>query len=81
MQMRKMKQRPSLPEGTKLITCPLPKTSDNNDGRQNKKEFVMNPAGKSSICILHEFVQHTERVQPVYEFKELGKLRNDSVNS
>lgn len=33
----------------------------------------MNPAGKSSVCILHEFVQHAERVQPKYVFKELGK--------
>ncbi|RWS16937.1 uncharacterized protein B4U79_05766 [Dinothrombium tinctorium] len=59
MQIRKMQQRPSLPEGTKLITCPLP------------KKFVMNPAGKSAVCILHEFVQHAERVQPKYVFKEL----------
>ena len=34
-------------------------------------EFVMNPAGKSKICILHEFIQHTERVQPKYEFHDL----------
>jgi len=35
-------------------------------------EFVMNPAGKSFVCILHEFVQHAERVQPKYTFQELG---------
>jgi hypothetical protein len=33
----------------------------------------MNPAGKSFVCILHEFVQHAERVQPKYTFQELGK--------
>lgn len=36
-------------------------------------EFIMNPSGKSPVCILHEYVQHTLRVQPKYIFKELGK--------
>ena len=31
----------------------------------------MNPAGKSFVCILHEFVQHKEKVQPRYIYKEL----------
>ncbi|GFW81496.1 microprocessor complex subunit DGCR8 [Trichonephila clavipes] len=31
----------------------------------------MNPSGKSPVCILHEYVQHTLRVQPKYVFKEL----------
>lgn len=34
----------------------------------------MNPAGKSVVCILHEFVQHTERTQPKYIFQELGQF-------
>ncbi|KAG1652101.1 Microprocessor complex subunit DGCR8 [Nymphon striatum] len=34
-------------------------------------EFIMNPTGKSFICILHEYVQHSMRVQPKYKFKEL----------
>lgn len=37
-------------------------------------EFIMNPSGKSPVCILHEYVQHTLRVQPKYIFKELGKI-------
>lgn len=41
----------------------------------------MNPAGKSSVCILHEFVQHAERVQPKYIFKELGNLRYSSIST
>ena len=36
-------------------------------------EFVLNPAGKSDICILHEYVQHAMRVQPRYIIKELGR--------
>lgn len=36
-----------------------------------KKEYVMNPNGKSYVCILHEYVQHALKKQPTYEFKEL----------
>lgn len=34
----------------------------------------MNPAGKSVVCILHEFVQHTGRTQPKYKFQELENV-------
>ena len=34
-------------------------------------EFVLNPTGKSEICILHEYVQHALRMQPRYIYKEL----------
>ena len=74
MQQIKLAQRPSLPEGTKLITCPMPVSKEQGpemQGRNMRKEFVMNPAGKSSVCILHEFVQHAEKVQPKYVFQEL----------
>lgn len=72
MQKRKLAQRPSLPEGTKLITCPLPVNKEQGSELQRRnKLFQMNPDGKSSVCILHEFVQHVERVQPKYEFQEL----------
>lgn len=63
--IREQRQRPSLPNDTKLITC-----SSSGNGT-SRKEFVMNPAGKSSVCILHEFVQHKEKVQPRYVYKEL----------
>lgn len=45
-------------------------------------EFVLNPTGKSYVCILHEYAQHTLRVQPRYVFKELGKIKHaNSLNS
>lgn len=118
--IQKRKERPSLPEGTKLITCPinpfvletpsvsgentlgegntdsmnsnsngessnentstvttLPKptvitaTSTGAIPKSSKREFIMNPAGKSYVCILHEFIQHTRRVQPTYKFEEV----------
>lgn len=84
--IKKIKERPSLPEGTKLITCPInswtegtPTSENGADGcrkgnlnaRNQKREFVMNPAGKSNVCILHEFIQHSQRVQPQYTFQEL----------
>ncbi|GFS12355.1 microprocessor complex subunit DGCR8, partial [Elysia marginata] len=34
-------------------------------------EFVLNPTGKSYLCILHEYMQRTLKIQPVYVFKEL----------
>ena len=34
----------------------------------------MNPAGKSYVCILHEYVQHALKKQPCYQFKEIGGL-------
>jgi len=35
-------------------------------------EFVLNPAGKSLVCVLHEYAQHALRIQPRYIFQELG---------
>ncbi|UYV81330.1 DGCR8 [Cordylochernes scorpioides] len=69
-----MKQihRPTLPEGTKLITIPIQVPQDKVSGSSSvRKEFVMNPAGKSYVCILHEYVQHALRMQPRFAFKEL----------
>lgn len=63
--IREQRERPSLPNDTKLITC------SSSGHAMSKKEFVMNPAGKSFVCILHEFVQHKEKVQPRYIYKEL----------
>lgn len=63
--IREQRQRPSLPNDTRLITC------SSSGNASSKKEFVMNPAGKSHVCILHEFVQHKEKVQPRYIYKEL----------
>jgi microprocessor complex subunit DGCR8 len=40
--------------------------------RGPKREWIMNPNGKSYVCILHEYVQHALKKQPSYEFKELG---------
>lgn len=63
--IREQRQRPSLPNDTRLITC------SSGSNTNSKKEFVMNPANKSCVCILHEFVQHKEKVQPRYIYKEL----------
>ncbi|CAG9805961.1 unnamed protein product [Chironomus riparius] len=74
-------QRPTLPDGTKLITFPVLNTDIQTDPvngqttatsqQRPKKEWVMNPNGKSYVCILHEYVQHALKKQPTYEFKEL----------
>ncbi|XP_055549617.1 microprocessor complex subunit DGCR8 [Wyeomyia smithii] len=66
-------QRPTLPDGTKLITFPVLHTEaeKGNVHARPKKEWIMNPNGKSYVCILHEYVQHALRKQPTYDFKEL----------
>jgi microprocessor complex subunit DGCR8 len=65
-------QRPTLPDGTKLISFPILNTTNNSNPRM-RKEWIMNPMGKSYVCILHEYVQHALKKQPSYDFKELGE--------
>lgn len=36
-------------------------------------EFVINPNGKSEVCILHEYMQRVLKVRPVYNFFECGE--------
>jgi hypothetical protein len=39
--------------------------------RKSKKDWYLNPAGKSTICILHEYLQHSMKQAPVYNFSEV----------
>lgn len=66
-------QRPTLPDGTKLIKFPIlaASGSEGSTNPRGRKEWIMNPNGKSFVCILHEYVQHALKTQPTYEFKEL----------
>ncbi|XP_064619288.1 microprocessor complex subunit DGCR8-like [Lineus longissimus] len=76
MAMKKL-SRPTLPSSTKLITCPPLNDSNLNGEKPNRtKEFVLNPSGKSYVCILHEYMQHAIRVQPKYTFQELDNAQN-----
>lgn len=78
---RKQLERPTLPDGTKLITFPVSSsglgsntgstTGDDSGGQRPPKHWIMNPSGKSYVCILHEYVQHALKKQPTYKFKEL----------
>ncbi|EDV92769.1 GH18644 [Drosophila grimshawi] len=66
-------QRPTLPDGTKLIKFPILAAggADGSSNPRGRREWIMNPNGKSFVCILHEYVQHALKTQPTYEFKEL----------
>ncbi|XP_069976525.1 microprocessor complex subunit DGCR8 [Penaeus vannamei] len=68
--MSKKKDRPQLPEGTKLISLRR-QEEDGVPAASSKKEWIMNPKGKSYVCILHEYVQHALKKQPKYVFKEV----------
>ncbi|XP_014242803.1 microprocessor complex subunit DGCR8 [Cimex lectularius] len=63
-------QRPTFPDDTKLIKFPIQNPEDGPDAKP-RGEWIMNPNGKSYICILHEYVQHALKKQPTYEFKAL----------
>ncbi|RVE68522.1 hypothetical protein OJAV_G00093520 [Oryzias javanicus] len=54
-------ERPILPANQKLITLSV-------QDAPTKKEFVINPNGKSEVCILHEYMQRVLKVRPVYDF-------------
>ena len=77
---RKQLERPTLPDGTKLITFPVVVTKNATGSnflqeeelpKRPPKHWIMNPSGKSYVCILHEYVQHALKKQPTYKFKEL----------
>lgn len=67
----KIQERPTLPKDTKLITCSIKQSNSGGKSGQTR-EWIMNPNGKSYVCILHEYVQRALKDQPVYTFKELG---------
>ncbi|KAE9527741.1 hypothetical protein AGLY_012814, partial [Aphis glycines] len=64
------KERPSLPDSTKLISFPV-QTEDHDKRCNRRREWIMNPNGKSYVSILHEYLQQALKTQPWYEFKEL----------
>ncbi|KAL1130323.1 hypothetical protein AAG570_013261, partial [Ranatra chinensis] len=68
--LEKQQQRPTFPDGTKLIKFPI-QNPDDGPNAKPKGEWIMNPDGKSYICILHQYVQHALKKQPVYEFRAL----------
>ncbi|GFO06207.1 microprocessor complex subunit dgcr8 [Plakobranchus ocellatus] len=72
LESRNRRNRPELPTSTKLITCPILRNkNDPESSWSSKKEFVLNPTGKSYLCILHEYMQRTLKIHPLYVFKEL----------
>jgi microprocessor complex subunit DGCR8 len=64
------KERPSLPDSTKLISLPV-QTVDHDKQWNRRHEWIMNPDGKSYVSILHEYLQQALKTQPWYEFKVL----------
>lgn len=65
-----IKERPSLPDSTKLISFPV-QTEDHDKRSSRRREWILNPNGKSYVSILHEYLQQALKTQPWYEFKEL----------
>ncbi|KAE9525112.1 hypothetical protein AGLY_014526 [Aphis glycines] len=68
--LKSTKERPSLPDSTKLISFPV-QTKDHDKQCNRRREWILNPNGKSYVSILHEYLQQALKTQPWYEFKEL----------
>ncbi|XP_054272862.1 microprocessor complex subunit DGCR8-like [Macrosteles quadrilineatus] len=62
-------KRPSLPGGTTFLK--FPKQNADSTNSRSKGERIVNPKGKSSACIVHEYVQHALKKPPTYEYKEV----------
>ena len=69
-EMRKNRRHKLAPEGMKLLSL-TPKETAEEGMAFKKRKWMMNPKGKSSICILHEYVQYILKAQPEYVFKEM----------
>ncbi|KAJ0172883.1 hypothetical protein K1T71_011059 [Dendrolimus kikuchii] len=68
---RKTFQHPALAEGTKLITIPMQRNSQENGGKGSRRDWVMSMNGCSYLSVFHEYVGRALKKQPVYEFKQL----------
>lgn len=76
------KDRPAFPEGTTILSIPVVEMEQENPNgqpgnklvpkviRKSKKDWMLNPAGKSTVCILHEYLQHSLKQAPTYEYSE-----------
>ena len=51
-------------------------STNDNPEEPRIREFILNPEGKSFVCILHEYLQRVFKTQPQYCYTELGKLSN-----
>ncbi|XP_043191933.1 microprocessor complex subunit DGCR8-like isoform X2 [Amphibalanus amphitrite] len=69
---KKRTQRPQMSSKTKLLSFPVrPSRKSAAVPGTRLREWVLNPGGKSYVCILHEYLQHVLREQPVYSYSEL----------
>ena len=69
---KKRTQRPQMSSKTKLLSFPVqPSRNSSVVPGTRLREWVLNPGGKSYVCILHEYLQHVLREQPVYSYSEL----------
>jgi microprocessor complex subunit DGCR8 len=72
-----------LPKGTTIITIPVVESEADKDAtdkdsalhqrvvKKSKKNWMLNPSGKSFVCILHEYLQHSLKAAPVYQYGEV----------
>ncbi|KAH7732049.1 PASHA protein [Aphelenchoides avenae] len=64
--------RPGLPRNLKLITVPIMDSA----AKPQQRTFYLNPQGKSSVSILHEYVQKVMKSTVKYDFLETNNCAN-----
>lgn len=42
--------------------------------KKTKKNWIFNPKGKSYVCILHEYLQHSIKKTPEYTYAETDSV-------
>lgn len=62
--MQRSTKRPALPPNVKLITIPV-----TDKDKPRRRPFYLNPHGKTSVSLLHEYIQRVMKSTPDYEFK------------
>ncbi|TMS32828.1 hypothetical protein L596_000629 [Steinernema carpocapsae] len=67
--------RPVLPSDVKLITIP----SLDQNGKPQRKNFLMNPQGKTSVSVLHEYVQKVVKSTIRYHYEETRSSSNPYI--
>ncbi|KAE9549879.1 hypothetical protein FO519_006908 [Halicephalobus sp. NKZ332] len=72
MQLMSQKERPMLPSDTKIITVPILESTS----KPSDREFRMNPANKSALTVLHDYVQKVLKTSIEYDILDSG----DSVD-
>lgn len=71
------KHRPQMPANAALIVCSAEDLPEElTMGVVKKGNLVLNPKGKTFVCILHEYLQWSQKTKPTYVYRETDNSTN-----